>query len=101
MMARSLLIGLAIGIAIGLLVAAPITFMEWQANPGGVYQNAQGTRWDHVGETLWSWFWPFALLATPIAVAVIAWRLRKAASMDKAGSQPAASHRVHVIRRQK
>ena len=100
-LARSLLTGLAIGIAVGLLVAAPITFMEWLDNPGGVYRNAQGTIWAHVGETLWSWFWPFVLLVTPVAVAVSAWRLRRAAGRNPEGSQTVASHGVHVIRRHK
>ena len=65
-----LLTGLMIGVGLGVLVAGSMTFVDWQANPGGVFQGPEGTRWGPVLETFWSWWWPIALAVAPVAALV-------------------------------
>jgi hypothetical protein len=54
---------LAVSASLGLLVALPVTFRDWWLNPGQIFRGPEGTSWDAVLETAWSWFWPVALLA--------------------------------------
>ena len=70
---KALLTGVGIGIGVGLLVAVSITFMDWRFNPGEIFHGPGGTNWEIVGETAWSWFWPCALAAMPVAVLASAW----------------------------
>jgi H+/Cl- antiporter ClcA len=69
---RSWVIGIYVGLAAGLLVAAAMTILDWRANPSGLFHDESGTNWLIVGETALSWFWPVALAALLITVAVYA-----------------------------
>lgn len=68
--ARPWLAALAAGAAAGLAAAATATFLDWRLNPGGIFRDADGTRWAVVAETASSWFWPVALLVAALAVPV-------------------------------
>ena len=58
---------LVTGAIAGIAVAATMTFIDWQQNPGGIFQDASGTRWPIVYETFLSWFLPIFVAATPLA----------------------------------
>ena len=73
---RSIAYGLIAGGIIGVLLATPPTFLDWQANPGGIFHGPAGTDWAIVSETFLSWLWPTALVATPFTVAFCAWKYR-------------------------
>lgn len=66
--------GAVSGALIGLAVAAVPTALDWYANHSGLFRDANGTDWGIVGETLFSWWWPLALVVVPLGVAVCAWR---------------------------
>ena len=66
---------LAVPPALGLLVALPMTAWDWWLNPGQVFRGPDGTNWEPVLATAWSWFWPVALLA---AVLLVAFRIARA-----------------------
>lgn len=51
-----------------LLFSGGITLMEWLQNPGGVFHDAAGTRWDNVWETFRSWLLPLLMVTTVLAV---------------------------------
>ena len=53
-----------------MLVAIPMTVVDWRLNPSGIFQNEQGTHWAVVAETALSWFWPVAVLALVVSVAI-------------------------------
>ena len=46
----------------GLLVALPMTLRDWWLNPGRIFRSPDGTNWEAVLSTAWSWFWPVALV---------------------------------------
>ena len=58
---------LVTGAIAGFAVAATMTFIDWQQNPGGIFHDASGTRWPIVYETFLSWFLPIFVAATPLA----------------------------------
>ena len=64
--------GLALGAAIAFLVAAAMTFADWQLNPAGIFHGPDGTNWGFVWDTWISWFFP-ALPAAAVAALVIIW----------------------------
>jgi uncharacterized membrane protein len=68
--------GLVGGLAACLLAAIP-TFRDWQTNPGGLFRDLNGTHWEIVFETAFSWLWPLVLLTVPIGVAIGAWMTRR------------------------
>lgn len=67
---RALLAVSAAAVAAGLLVAIPMTVADWRLNPSGIFHNEQGTEWSVIAETAISWFWPVALLALIVSVAI-------------------------------
>ena len=60
--------GLMVGLCLALLTAVVPTVADWLENPGEVFRGQAGTHWDIVLDTWFSWFWPFALIFTSIAV---------------------------------
>jgi len=74
-LARSLFVGLLAGAAVAVSVTLVATVWDWWENPAGLFRNADGTRWDIVAETAWSWLVPaFVYAATLSAVLHAAWR---------------------------
>ena len=71
---KSLTSGLAWALLLALIGAAVPTFLDWQANPAGVFRGEDGTNWGAVIETIWTWYWPLFLLIVPITVLIHAWR---------------------------
>lgn len=55
---------------LAVLAAAIPTYIDWQANPGGVFQGPDGTHWPAVLETAWTWFWPIFLVALLVTVII-------------------------------
>lgn len=70
---QSYKLGLIIGLLVGVVLAIPPTFSDWQVNPSALFQGEDGTNWRIVFETLFSWFWPIALVASLLATLVHAW----------------------------
>lgn len=58
------------GLLVGLIVAGIMTFVDWRANPGGIFRDAAGTHWRIVLETAWTWAWPVTLLVAAILLPV-------------------------------
>lgn len=68
------------GVAVGLAVAATMTFLDWRANPGGIFHGADHTNWSVVLETALSWFVPTAGIVSVLSAMrqyLIARRKRK------------------------
>jgi len=61
---------------IALLVAVPMSFMDWRQNPSGIFQDSVGTNWKVVFETLFSWLWPTFLLTAPVFILILQWASR-------------------------
>lgn len=73
---RSWLLGTVIGAIAGLAAAIPMTVADWQANPAGLFRTEDGTNWDVVTETAFTWFWPVALIALVATAVVHTWLCR-------------------------
>ncbi len=58
---NTVLRALAAGLVCGGLVAVVMMLWEWWENPGGIFRTNDGTHWQFVLETGWSWFMPIAL----------------------------------------
>ena len=69
---RAVLRGGLIAVVIGLLLAVPMTFLDWRLNPGQLFRGPSGTIWSVVLQTAWSWFWPTASLAAAGMALVVA-----------------------------
>jgi len=65
--------GLIFGFLLALLVSAVPTFLDWRANPSGIFHDSAGTNLAVVLETFFSWLWPLFLVFAPVSIAVIAW----------------------------
>ncbi|MCB1645771.1 MAG: hypothetical protein KDI36_09970 [Pseudomonadales bacterium] len=62
--------GLALGVVVSVTVAAFVTVWEVIENPGGIFRNAEGTNWQFVFDTAWSWLEP-TFMATVVAASVV------------------------------
>jgi hypothetical protein len=62
--------GLAIGVAVSILVSTVASVSEWVANPGGIFHDVNGTNWQFVLETAWSWLIP-TFMYTVVAVSIV------------------------------
>ena len=56
--------GIAGGVGTGILIASTMSFLDWRANPGGIFHDASGTHWNIVWETAVSWLLPVAATTT-------------------------------------
>ncbi len=76
--ARTLLVGPVSGLVIAIVVTTVVTLWEWIENPGGIFRDDEGTRWNFVYDTAISWFLPTlgygAFIAT--AILLVVWALR-------------------------
>lgn len=77
MLHSAIIKGGLVGGLVACVIATIPTFLDWQTNPGGLFRDLNGTRWDIVFETALSWLWPLALLTVPIGAAVGAWVTRR------------------------
>jgi hypothetical protein len=67
-------LGLAVGAAVSAAVTLVITIWEWLENPGGIFHDETGTRWNFVVDTAVSWFVPTFIYVAVIASALhLAW----------------------------
>ncbi|MCB1058310.1 MAG: hypothetical protein KDD11_22650 [Acidobacteria bacterium] len=70
---KSLIVGGAAAVVLGVAVAAYATFADWTLNPGGIFHDDGGTRWDVVLETALSWFVPVALTVFVVVTTLHSW----------------------------
>ena len=64
---RSCIVGGIAGAVAEFLVAVPATIADWRLNPGGIFQDEDGTHWLVLIETGLSWFLPVTLLIFLVA----------------------------------
>ena len=75
--------GLALAAAVAILVAILASVWEWIENPGGIFHNSEGTNWQFVFETAWSWWIPTFVYTVVLASLAhltwvsVAWVLKK------------------------
>ena len=74
---KSVFVGTCSGMVIAFLFAAIPASIDWYNNPGAIFRTEAGTDWAILSETWFSWFWPLALIAAPMAVLVHAWRAHR------------------------
>ncbi len=75
-------LGIAVGAAVSAAVTLVIVIWEWLENPGGIFRDESGTRWEFILDTAVSWFVPtFLYVAVIASVLHLAWsgvkRLKK------------------------
>ena len=61
---------LCVALVLATLLASLMSFLDWRANPAGLFHGEQGTNWSVVGETAWTWWWPSALVLSLIGLAL-------------------------------
>ena len=66
-----------VGSLVGLMVAVGMTFVDWRLNPAGIFHSEEGTDWNIVVETAFSWFWPVALIVLVLTVIMHSWISRE------------------------
>ena len=50
------LAAILLGALMAAIVAAAMTFADWQLNPAGIFHGPDGTNWGFVRDTFVSWF---------------------------------------------
>jgi hypothetical protein len=50
--------GLLVAAVVSVALTTVVSIWEWLENPGGIFRNEQGTNWQFVFDTAWSWFGP-------------------------------------------
>jgi hypothetical protein len=65
------------GLAAGVAVASVVSFLDWQANPSGIFHDDSGTNWRFVRETWFSWFAPVAPAVFAASVPVLYWLAKR------------------------
>lgn len=56
-------------IALVLSISVCATWLDWSANPGGVFRTGETTNMEIVLETFFSWILPGLLIAIPVSLA--------------------------------
>ena len=77
---KSVYVGTCAGILVALLAAILPAAIDWYNNPGGIFRTETGTNWAFLFETWFSWFWPVAIVAVPVALLVHAWLSNRSAA---------------------
>ena len=95
MLLKSIRFGLLAGAIAAVIVSGAMTLWDWLENPGGIFRGPDGTRWDFVLETLYSWLLPGFVWAGLIALLghlALSWIRRVAADRRgaTAGDRPEA-----------
>ena len=67
-MSRGKILDLCLAVFLSALLAGTMALIDWLENPGGIFHGPDGTRWDFVLETAWSWFLPGLLVAMPLVL---------------------------------
>ena len=66
--------GLAVAALVATLTTIVATAWEWTDNPGGIFRNSDGTNWQFVFETAWSWLVPtFIYTVVLVSLAHLTW----------------------------
>jgi hypothetical protein len=58
MLLKSTRFGLLFGAIVAVILSSAMTLWDWLENPGGIFRGPDGTQWDVVLETLYSWLLP-------------------------------------------
>ena len=61
---KQAMLAVVVGVTLGVIVAAIMTTLDWRLNPSGIFHNEQGTHWEVVFETAFTWFLPVTLAAS-------------------------------------
>jgi ABC-type dipeptide/oligopeptide/nickel transport system permease component len=72
---RDVLIALAWSVMLGLVIGGGFAAYDWQLNPGGIFRGPDGTNWQFMFDTAFSWFMPIVLWTFPL-ILVITWGVR-------------------------
>lgn len=64
--AKAIIFGSITTVIIATLLSGTVTFLDWRANPSGIFHDESGTHWKVVFETFGSWFKPTCFLAFTI-----------------------------------
>ena len=72
---RDVLIALVSSVALGLVIGGGYAAYDWNLNPGGIFRGPDGTNWQFMFDTAFSWFKPIVLTAFPV-ILFISWGFR-------------------------
>lgn len=61
---------LIITLLLAFAIASVATFRDWYRNPSQLFHDHTGTHWSILIDTFVSWFWPLALLAILVTLAI-------------------------------
>ena len=67
MLLKSTRFGLLVGAIVAVILSSAMTLWDWLENPGGIFRGPDGTHWDFVLETLYSWLLPGFVSAASVA----------------------------------
>ena len=67
---KALVVPFWLSLAAAVLLALTMTARDWLKNPGSIFRDDSGTRWDFVADTFFSWFVPALLVLTLLLPAV-------------------------------
>ncbi len=76
-------IATAVALAVAFATATIIAVLDWQLNPGGIFHDETGTRWQVVWVTWSSWFFPTVFVSgalVALGLSLLAWRRRRRAA---------------------
>ena len=72
---RDVLIALVSSVTLGLVVGGGFAAYDWNLNPGGIFRGPDGTNWQFMFDTAFSWFKPIVVVTFP-PMLIIAWAVR-------------------------
>lgn len=70
-MIRDVVTALVASLVLGLAVGGGFAAYDWRLNPGGIFRGPDGTNWQFMFETSFSWFLPIAVTAFPVLLAIL------------------------------
>ena len=65
---RDTLAALLSSLALGLVIGCGFAAYDWHLNPGGIFRGPDGTNWQFMFDTAFSWFKPIVLTTFPLFV---------------------------------
>lgn len=69
---RDVLVALAVGLGLGIATGAWFAYADWRFNPGGIFRGPDGTNWQFVFDTTFSWLIPVSL-STFVLALILRW----------------------------